>query len=248
MNTDELGSVRSALAQAADDVWIVNDTAMLAAGLRLPVRMTIIRLSNGALLLHSPVRYSSSVRTELERIGPIKYLLAPNVAHWMFLSEWQRALPEAITFAVPALARRKQVQAAGIRIDRELSDDNPEEWSEDIEMVLLRAPLFCEAELFVKRSRTLILTDVVQNLDPEGLSYPARAIVRLLGISKPDGKAPVYLRLIIRLGGRPVQAAAQRLISFAPQRVIFAHGEWFDSYATERLRQSLRWLLPASSS
>jgi short-subunit dehydrogenase len=248
MNKDEVGSMRSALAQAADDVWIVDDTPIQAAGLRLPVRMTIIRLSNGALLLHSPIRYSPSVRTELEQIGPIKYLLAPNVAHWMFLSEWQRALPEAITFAVPGLASRKQVQAAGIRIDRELSDDNPEEWADDIETVLVRAPLFCEAELFDKRSRTLILTDVVQNIDPEALSYPARTAIRLLGISKPDGMAPIYLRLIIRLGGRSVQAAAQRLISFAPQRVIFAHGEWFDNHATERLRQSLRWLLPASSS
>src|SRR3954471_10929298 len=71
MNTDELGFVRSALAQAADDVWIVNDTAIQAAGLQQPVRMTITRLSNGALLLHSAVRYSSFVRTELERIGPI---------------------------------------------------------------------------------------------------------------------------------------------------------------------------------
>src|SRR4051812_17970761 len=226
MYTDELGSVPSALAQAADDVWIVNDKPIQAAGLRLPVRMTFLRLPNGALLLHSPVRYSLSVRAELERIGPIKYLLAPNVAHWMFLSEWQKAVPEAVTFAVPGLARRKQVQAAGIRIDRELSDDNPGEWADDIETVLLRAPLFCEAEVCDKRSRTLILTDVVQNLDPEALWYPARVIARLLGISKPDGKAPVYLRLIIRLGGRPVQAAAQRLISFAPQRVIFAHGEW----------------------
>jgi hypothetical protein len=67
-----------------------------------------------------------------------------------------------------------------------------------------------------------------------------------LGISKPDGMVPIYLRLIMRLGGRSVQAAARRLISFAPRRVIFAHGEWFDNQGTERLRHSLRWLLPNS--
>lgn len=32
----------------------------------------------------------------------------------------------------------------------------------------------------------------------------------------------------------------------APERVIFAHGDWFRSNGTERLRRSLRWLLQAS--
>ena len=240
--------MRHALTQAADDVWIVDDTPLHMGGLRLPVRMTVIRLSSGAVLLHSPVRCSSSLRTELERIGPIKYLLAPNVAHWIFLSEWQKALPGALTFAVPGLASRKQVQAAGIRIDRELNDDCPREWAGDLETVLIRAPLFCEAELFDKRSRTLILTDLVQNLDPQPLSFLARAAASLLGIGKPDGMAPIYLRLVVRRGGRAAQMAAQRLISFAPERVIFAHGDWFEHRATQRLRVSLRWLLPAKTS
>jgi short-subunit dehydrogenase len=240
--------MRGNLTRAADDIWIVDDAPIHPAGLRLPVRMTVIRLSSGGILLHSPVRYSPSLRMELERIGPIKYLLAPNVAHWMFLSAWQTALPEAITVAVPGLVSRKQVKDARIRIDRELSDDTLDEWAADIETVLVRAPMFCEVELFDKRSRTLILTDIVQNLDPQALSFAARAAARLLGISKPDGMAPIYLRLIMRLGGRSVQSAARRLISFAPKQVIFAHGEWFDDRAAERLRHSLRWLVPADGS
>jgi short-subunit dehydrogenase len=105
--------------------------------------------------------------------------------------------------------------------------------------------MFCEIELFDKRSRTLVLTDLVQNLDPDHLSAPTEAAANLLGISRPDGKAPVYLRLLFRLGGRSVRAAAERLLSLAPERVIFAHGDWFQTDETERLRQSLRWLVPA---
>src|SRR3954463_12475647 len=175
MNKHEPQPMRGHFTRAADDIWIVDDTPIHPAGLRLPVRMTVIRLSSGGVLLHSPIRYSSSLRMELERIGPIKYLLAPNVAHWMFLSGWQKALPDAITLAVPGLANRKQVQAARIRIDREISDDTPEDWAADIETVLVRAPLFCEVALFDRRSRTLILTDLVQNLVPDAHSLPARA-------------------------------------------------------------------------
>jgi short-subunit dehydrogenase len=243
---DAVSSV-AGLVRVTDDIWIVDDKPISAAGLELPIRMVVIRLSNGDLVLHSPVRYSPALRHELERLGAIKYLLAPNIAHWMFLLDWQRKLPQATTFAARGLSTRRQVRAAGIRIDRELGDVTPEEWTADFETVAVNAPMFCEIELFDKRSRTLILTDLVQNLDPDHLSAPNEAAANLLGISRPDGKAPVYLRLLLRLGGRSVRAAAERLVGLAPERVIFAHGDWFQTDGTERLRQSLRWLVPADA-
>jgi short-subunit dehydrogenase len=248
MNKHDAPQSTTKLTRITDDIWIADDKPISAAGMQLPVRMTIVRLSNGNLVLHSPVRYSPTLRTELERIGPIKYLLAPNVAHWMFLSGWQRELPQASTFAARGLAERKQVRDAGIRIDRELGDTSPEEWGTEIDTVAVNAPMFSEVELFDRRSRTLILTDLVQNLDPDDHPMPTGAAASLLGTAKPDGRAPIYLRLLLRLGGRSVQTAAQRLVSLAPERVIFAHGDWFEAGASERLRQSLRWLLPSGAS
>ncbi|MCK1718169.1 SDR family oxidoreductase [Bradyrhizobium sp. 141] len=245
-NLDAVSSLAT-LFRVTDDVWIVDDQPISAAGLELPIRMVVLRLSNGDLVLHSPVRYSPALRHELERLGAIKYLLAPNIAHWMFLADWQRALPQARIFAARGLSQRRQVRAAGIRIDRELGDVTPEEWSGDFQTVAVNAPMFCEIELFDRRSRTLVLTDLVQNLDPGHLSTANQPAANLLGISRPDGKAPVYLRLLLRLGGRSVRAAAERLLSLAPERVIFGHGDWFQTDGTERLRQSLRWLVPADA-
>ncbi|WP_051380350.1 SDR family oxidoreductase [Bradyrhizobium sp. WSM1743] len=248
MQSSDAGLSTDRLSRVTDNIWILNDKPISAAGLQLPVRMTVIRLSNGDLVLHSPVRYSPDLRQQLERLGPIGYLLAPNIAHWMFLPEWQRQLPQAATFAARGLAARKQVRVAGLRIDRELGDTTPEEWTADLETVSVNAPTFSEVELFDRRSRTLVLTDLVQNLDPHRLGASNAAAANLLGIAKPDGKAPVYLRLLLRLGGRSAQAAAERLVKLAPERVIFAHGDWFEAQGTARLRRSLRWLLPASIS
>src|SRR5947209_6367191 len=154
------------LTQVSNDIWIFDAAPIQAAGFPIPLRMTVVRLSGGDLLLHSPVKYSPALRAQLERLGTIKYLLGPNIAHWMFLRSWQTALPELVTFAVPGLASRNQVRRSDVRIDRELGDGTPDEWASDIETVLVKAPLFCEAALFDKRSRTLILTDIVQNIDP----------------------------------------------------------------------------------
>jgi short-subunit dehydrogenase len=41
---------------------------------------------------------------------------------------------------------------------------------------------------------------------------------------------------------------ARRLVGFGPEKVIFAHGDWFDAQGTKRLRHSLRWLLPTTGS
>jgi short-subunit dehydrogenase len=233
--------------QVTSDVWIVDDRPIRAAGVPIPIRMTIVRLTGGGLLLHSPTRYSDRLRAELERIGPIRYLLAPNIAHWMFLRDWQREVPRALTFAVPGLASRHQIQKAGVRIDREIDGETPAEWAGDLRTVLISAPIFREVELFDKRSRTLILADLVQNWDAAELPVWGRLAARLVGVDKPHGGAPVYLRLLLRLGGRAVKSAARRLVGMSPERVIFAHGDWFRTKGTEKLSRSLRWILPTPS-
>jgi hypothetical protein len=239
------GSIeRSGLKNVTEDIWIFDADPIRAAGAYIPLRMTVVRLSNGDLLIHSPVQYSSALQSELERLGPIRYLLAPSIGHWMFLRDWQAAVAGGQTFAVPGLASRGQVKLAGVRIDQELGNGTPAAMADDLETVLVSAPLFSEIEIFDKRSRTLILTDIVQNLDPAQLGSTARTAARLLGVTKPGGKAPIYLRLLLRRGGRSVRAAAEEMVRLAPRKVIFAHGDWFEADAVDSLRHSLRWLLP----
>lgn len=232
------------LKKIAEDIWLVDAGTLDAGGMPLPIRMVVIKLATGDLILHSPTRYSEHLRRQLAAIGPIHYLLAPSIAHWMFLPEWQAALPDATVLAVVGLGRRAQVQKSGLRIDGELDGSVPAAWAGQLDTVLVSAPPYAELALFHRRSRTLVLTDLVQNLDPDRLPPLPRLIARQIGVTKPDGRAPVYLRLLLRLWGRSAARAAARLVAFAPDRVLFSHGEWFDRDATAQLRQSLRWLLP----
>jgi short-subunit dehydrogenase len=227
----------------ADNVWIAEAEVSLGR-LQLPIRMTVIRLSSGSLLLHSPIPCSMALRQELQSLGRIQYLVAPSIAHWMYLGQWQKAFPESLTFAVPGLESRRQVRASGVRIDRRLSEEPPNEWAGEIDVVLFSAPGYTECALLHLPSRTLVLTDIIQNIEPANLPPLARAIGSLLGNTKPHAMAPAYLRMLLKLGGRSFARAAARLISFSPERVIFAHGEWFENSGAQRLQRSLRWALP----
>ena len=102
---------------------------------------------------------------------------------------------------------------------------------------------FREIAFFHRPSRTLVLTDLVVNLEADKLPLLVRPFARLTGVLAPDGKAPLYLRLVIRAKRQEAAAAARRLLDLHPERVIFSHGRWFDRDGTGALRRALRWLL-----
>jgi hypothetical protein len=228
----------------AEGVWIVDSGPISAFGMSLPVRMTVIRLGNGDLWLHSPTRYDDALRAELERHGRIRHLVAPNIAHWMFVRDWQQRCPDAVTWAAPSLRERGQVKKSGVRLDRDLDEMPPAEWAGEMEHALVPGGAgFREIDFFHKPSRTLVLTDLVVNLEPGKLSALTRTFARLTGVLAPNGKAPLYLRLVIRARRSEAAAAAARMLAWAPERVIFTHGSWFERDSTAALRRSLAWLV-----
>ncbi|WP_152046258.1 DUF4336 domain-containing protein [Aureimonas psammosilenae] len=229
--------------EVAEGVFVVDSGPIRAMGIPLPVRMSAIRLGNGGLLLHSPTRYSAALHEALERIGPIRHLVAPNSAHWTYLKEWQDHLPQAKTWAAPGLRERGQVKRSGVRLDADLGPGRAE-WDAEVDQVAVPGiGGFCEVALFHKASRTLLLTDLVQNLEPEKLPAPMRVFARLAGNAAPNGRAPAYLRAVIALRGNLAREAARRIVAFEPERVIFTHGAWFETDGAARLRRSLDWLL-----
>ena len=150
------------LKHVAEGVLIVDSGPLRVLGMPLPVRMTVIQLPGGDLWLHSPTRFSEGLRRELDELGRIRHLVAPDIAHWTFLLEWQRNCRDVITWAAPGLRERAQVQEAAVRIDRELTVVPPLEWAAEIDQVVVRGLNFSEVDFFHKPTRTLVLTDLVQ--------------------------------------------------------------------------------------
>lgn len=226
------------------DLWVVDSGPMRAMGVvPIPVRMTVVRLGNGELLLHSPTRHRPPLQAALEAFGPIRHLVAPNIVHWSFLKEWQDALPEAVTWAAPGLRERGAVKRSGVRLDRDLDEGPLSGWPDELDRITLRGGgRFCEVALFHRPGRALILVDLVQNFEPGKLPLPLRPFAQVAGILTPEGKAPAYLRMIVKMGGAGAREAGRRLVATNPERVIFAHGSWFDRDAAARLQKSLRWL------
>jgi hypothetical protein len=228
----------------AEGVFIVDSILPGLLGKILPIRMTVIRLPGGDLLLYSPTPFSAALKQELEKLGRIRHLVAPNVAHWTSLEQWQRACPDTTTWAVPGLRKRSQVRQSGVRLDHDLTGGTPTEWGGVITLDTMPGGLgFREMALFHQPTRTLVLTDLVMNLEAPKVRAVMHPLARLFGVMAPDGMPPPYLRAVVKLRRRDAARTASQLLDLRPERVVFAHGRWFDRDATEALRRSWRWLL-----
>ena len=232
------------LKPVADGVWVVDSGPLRALGLPIPIRMTVVRLQTGEAWLHSPTRYVPELHRAIEGIGRIGHLVAPSIAHWSFMKDWQEHCPQAIVWAAPGLEQRRKVKKSGLAINATLGAEAPPDWADDLDQLVIAGGFGVSEVAFLhKRSRTLILTDLVENLEPKKLSPVMRLLVRLAGALAPDGQAPIHYRFVLNRNRQEVARAARKLLGWAPERVIFSHGRWFERDGTLQLRHSLRWLL-----
>jgi len=229
----------------ADGVWIVDSGPQSVRGLlHLPVRMTVLRLADGKLWLHSPTRWRSVLVDALEDLGRIRHLVAPSGTHWTYMIGWHNACPSALVWAAPGVARKFRRARQPVPIHAELGDAPPEDWAGQIEQAAFRGRGgFTEIAFFHRASGTLIRTDTVQALEPARLDLPTRLFARAVGATR--GETPAHLRWVLGDAAHRAanRAAAERLIAWAPQRVIFAHGAWFRDDAPARLERAFAWLL-----
>jgi len=226
-----------------EGVWVVDSGPQHLLGLMLPVRMTVLRLADGGLWLHSPTRHTPALQQALEALGPIRHLVAPDTAHWSHVSPWTKAVPAARLWTAPGVTDRARSQGVEFVAHGVLAEPAPPDWEGEIEQAVFSGPGFTEIAFHHRPSRTLVLTDIVQAMEPDRLPLGTRLFAGVIGATMPEGGTPSYLRLTLGRRRPENRAAAERLLALDPARVIFAHGAFFAEDGAARLRRALAWLL-----
>lgn len=228
----------------AEDLWIV-DGPLIQFGtpkMSFPTRMTIVRIAEEDLFIHSPTPLTSPLRKELERIGRPRWLVAPNRIHYWWIPDWRDSYPDAVVYLAP----RVREQAAG-RITFEghpLDRSSGYPWDEELASLPISGSYMTEVEFFHYRTRTLILTDLIENFELRKLdSFVTRWLTWLGKVKDPDGQMPLDMRLTFWRQRSHLRASVERMIEWNPERVIVAHGRWYDRAGTNELRRAFRWLL-----
>jgi len=225
------------------NVWIVDGPEIRFGppGLKMPfpTRMTILRLTGG-LFVHSPTALSAALKAEVDALGVVRWIVGPNRIHYWWIPQWREAYPAAEVYLAPRI--REQ---AGDHIDfdtRTLEGRAGYPWDDEIDTLPIAGSYMTEVEFFHRASRTLILTDLIENFEPRRLSVWMRFLTWLGGVQDPDGAMPRDMRLSFSGHKAALGAAVETMIGWAPRRVILAHGRWYERNGAAELRRAFRWL------
>ena len=139
--------------------------------------MTVIRLPDGGLFLHSPVRLDDRLRSELDALGTVRAVVAPNKAHHLYVGDYRVPYPKARFYGALGLqTKRRDLAFFGM-----LGDEPMPEWRGAIEQRFFRgAPWLNEVVFFHPASRTLVLTDLAFNV-PTGKVWGIPFVFKLMG-------------------------------------------------------------------
>lgn len=227
----------------AQDLWVVDGREIRMRFLGLPVpfptRATLVRLPGGALWVHSPVGAGPALYDAVEALGPVRHLIAPNSLHHAYVADWKARFPDGRIHAVPGLERKIPPP-----VDALLGADPDPSWSGTIDQAFVRGDALSEAIFFHRPSKTLILTDLIENFEPHRVRPPLlRWALKLAGAVDPDGKAPLDMRLSFLRHRSAVRAAAETMLGWGPERILMAHGRIYEGGAVAELRRAFRWVL-----
>jgi hypothetical protein len=229
------------------NIWIVDGAIvyMQAYGTNLPfsTRMTLIRLVNGELFVHSPIQLTDNLQSEIEALGVVRHLVSPNKIHYAFIEQWGQVYPNAIKWASPGVRERAKKMGFNITFDRDLAEQPDPAWADEIDQLIVRGSRCIEEVVFFhKSSSTLILTDLIENFESDKIAPGYRWLVQLSGAVDPDGKAPLDMQLTFWGGKHQARQAVRQMLAWEPDKVILAHGRWYPNNATAELKRAFRWL------
>ncbi|MGK7935863.1 MAG: hypothetical protein AB4206_08700, partial [Xenococcaceae cyanobacterium] len=71
-----------------DTIWI-KEYPIHYAGVDFNSRMTVIRLSNGNLFIHSPCEIDRSTKVSIESLGKVEFIVAPGYYHYFYIESAQ---------------------------------------------------------------------------------------------------------------------------------------------------------------
>ena len=236
------------LKQVDESIWIADGEMihMKAGPFTIPftTRMTVVKLSDGSLWVHSPIAPDKKLIDEVNNLGKVKHLISPNKIHYAFIKDWKVIYPEAIAWSSPGVEKRASSQNIPVAFDDALTGHAPKEWEKDISQLLFKGGrVVQEVVFFHHNSKTLILTDLIENVEAEKVNSSwMRTLYSFAGIKDPDGKTPIDYRASFIGNKQLAKESYKEMLAWEPDKIILAHGRWYDKNGTDELKRAFRWL------
>lgn len=200
--------------------------------------MAIIRLRDGDLLVWSPVTLNAELRAQVDDLGAVAYIVAPNHLHHLALGAWRAAYPTAKLHGAPRLAAKRR----DLSFDAQIGDHVDPAWSRDLDHVIVRGNALTEEVVFLHRpSGTVLFCDLLQQF-PAGWFHGWRKLVAKMDLmTEPKPTVPRKFRIAFR-DKAAARVALGRVRGWPATGVVMAHGTPVTTDVTGFLQDAFAFL------
>lgn len=216
-------------------IWHARQALRLGP-VHVKTRVTCVKLADGSLWVHSPIAPTAALVSEVQRIGTVRYVIAPNKSHHLFFASFLQAFPDAQGYLAPGLGKKRPALSGY----PELEPGKPAPWDSELTAFFIEGlPALNETVWFHPASRTLILTDLLFCFGAES-SWAGRLLASLLGVYEHLAMSRT-LKLLVR-DRKALSRSADRLLALEVRRIVLAHDQVIEARAQSRLAAALGWL------
>ena len=204
--------------QLADEIW-VEECWIRFLGFQLQTRMAVLRLGGRKLLVYSPVFLTADVREKLDELGDVAWIVSPNKIHNQTLTAYRTAWSDAALLAPPGLPERRRE----LEFDAVLDRHGQDAWRSEVDVAVTAGnTFFSEVLLYHRRSKTLLVGDLVENLRDESTSRVGQLALGLFGLKRPAA-SPEFRWYTHDAAAFETSLSAARAWAF--ERIFLCHGE-----------------------
>ena len=233
-----------------------------------PPREYVVRLSSGSLAVFSPVALTDATRAKVEEMGgQVGYIVALDIEHHIFISQWAKAFPNAKIIGPEGLPEKRAKQTGS---DPNIGDDKfavvftkdekhlakiSDEFDADFAYEYIDGHANRELVFLYRPERTLIEADLLFNLPateqysklPESERQEKGVMAKLFaGMQSTDGDAKWMKRFNWYLAGKDRQSYNESLGKVEQWdfvNIIPCHGDVIEGNGKEIFHKVFEWHL-----
>lgn len=222
------------LTDLADGIWVAWAPQSFY-GLQFGARMTVVRLGDGSLFVHSPIAIDGALKAEIDALGTVAHIVAPSLFHHMHAGAAVALYPDAKLHLAPGLDKKRPDLRAGAV----LSATQDPSWRGEIEAMPIEGTLLGETAFVHHPSGTLLCSDLIENFETSD-DWFTRMYLKVSGVHGKPG-----LSRALRMAFRDKKAARRCIDAILErpfERVSVGHGDPILRAGPEALRGSYTWL------
>jgi hypothetical protein len=216
--------------QVSDEVVLIS-FPWRTLGIDFRRNVTLLRLSDGRVVIHSTARFTAEDIAAIRRFGEPAWLVEATLMHDTFAKEGRAALPDLPYLAPDGFAKVSGISTGSLW-------PPPSDWTGEVDVLRIDGMRMNEHALFHRCSRTLVVADLFFSLPAGTRGWPGffaqhfMRLPRLFGIS-------AFFRFMI--SDRPAfERSVNALMELDFEKMIVAHWEPFETDAKPAVDRALR--------